>query len=222
LSEGEQETKIIRCNECKNDTHHYLRATYSRQINRGPAEIRSSIWSCAGCDDETFEWRIIPLDDPEEGLLQYFPQREEDSMWPKHFTKLNPRLSGLYKEVIACFNNGSLLLCTIGLRALLEGICGDKGLTDGNLEHKIDGLINFINSPNLIEALHAFRFAGNAAAHELEAIESGDARQAIDVMEDLLKFLYELDYKASRMKYASGRDASMRTALKSVEPGSVQ
>lgn len=223
MSEGEQETKRILCNNCNDYTHHYLRARCSRPHPRTPeeVEVRASIWSCAGCDEETFELCWAYRDDDDDGFQpRYYPER--DSIQPKLFRKLNPRLSRLYSEVIASFNVGSLLLCTVGLRALLEGICSDKGLTDGNLECKIDGLINFINSPNLIEALHAYRFAGNAAAHELEAIESIDARQAIDVMEDLLKFLYELDYKASQMKYAAGRDASIRATFKSVKPGPVQ
>jgi hypothetical protein len=68
----------------------------------------------------------------------------------------------------------------------------------------------------LIEALHAFRFAGNDAAHKLEALTRDDARRAIEVMETLLNFLYDLDYKASQMRHAS-----KRAAFKSM-PDSVQ
>jgi len=136
---------------------------------------------------------------------------------PKLFRMLNPELSRLYREVLTCFEKDCLLLCTLGLRALIEGVCGDKGLTGGNLEHKIDSLVKFLPSPNLIEALHAFRFAGNDAAHRLEALTRDDAEIAIEVMEDLLNVLYDLDYKASAM-----RSGSKRAAFKSVTPGSVQ
>ena len=41
---------------------------------------------------------------------------------------------------------------------------------------------------------------GNVAAHELEAPNREDLKLAIEVIEDLLNFLYELDYKAQQLK----------------------
>lgn len=231
MSAGEEETKRIFCNTCKGPTNHLLRARNSLaekiyqdddEDDFGIHEHRCSLWSCAGCTAPTLEWQMgyeNPTFDGglEELVLSYFPAREQDSINRKLFTSLKPELALLYGEVIACFNNDCLLLCTIGLRALIEGVCVDKGLTAGNLEHQIDGLIKFLPSVNLIEALHAFRFAGNDAAHRLEALPRDEAKMAIEVMEDLLNFLYDLDYKASRMQ-----NASRRTALKSTKPGSVQ
>ncbi len=46
-------------------------------------------------------------------------------------------LDRLYRETIDAFNNSSFLFCAGGLRALVEGICADRGVTDGpkvNLE----------------------------------------------------------------------------------------
>jgi Domain of unknown function (DUF4145) len=99
---------------------------------------------------------------------------------------------------------------------LIEGVCADKRV-EGNLEHKIDGLIKFVPNLNLIQALHNFRFAGNEAAHRLGALKADDARLAIEVMEDLLNFLYELDYKALRV-----RSQSKRAGFDSAKPGPVQ
>ena len=92
----------------------------------------------------------------------------------------------------------------------------------GNLEQKIQALARFIPNESLLQALHAFRFAGNAAAHELEALSQEDARTAIAVMEDLLNFLYELDYKASLMRYAEGRPAPKKKPLRLAKGGYVQ
>ena len=185
-------------------------------------EITTSIWSCAGCDEETFEWQFMYASSDSnaksfEANGSYFPERSADSIQPKVFCELKPELTRLYREVITCFKQDCLLLCTIGLRALIEGICRDKGLKQENLENKIDGLIKFLPSVNVIEALHTFRFAGNDAAHRLEALTRDDAKKAIGVMEDLLNFLYDLDYKASQV-----RNASKRAAFRSAELGSVQ
>jgi Domain of unknown function (DUF4145) len=109
------------------------------------------------------------------------------------------------------------------LRVLLEAICAEKSVLGGNLEQKIQALAQFIPNESLLQALHAFRFAGNAAAHELEALSQDDARTAIAVMEDLLNFLYELDYKASLMRYAEGRPAPKKQqALRLAKGGFVQ
>jgi hypothetical protein len=41
---------------------------------------------------------------------------------------------------------------------------------------------------------------GNDAVHELEAPKHTELALAIGVMEDLLNFFYELDYKASQLR----------------------
>ncbi len=226
MSEGAQETKKIFCNRCSGGTNHLLRARYSRQrvvyedgeTHEPCGEVRASIWSCAGCEEETFEWQYLSTDD-KEALPVYYPARSEEdfSIQPKPFSNLSQELSRLYNEVITSFNGECLLLCTIGLRTLIEGVCVDKGLKDMNLERQIDGLIKFLPSINIIEALHGFRFAGNDAAHRLEPLCRDHAAKAISIVEDLLSYLYDLDYKAIQM-----RDTSKRAAFRSAKLTSVQ
>lgn len=220
VSEDGQETKRIFCNWCKAPTNHVLRATHSRTriVEEGeqPGEITTSIWSCAGCEVETFEWKFTGIDEGEQDPT-YLPPRsedneEEDAVQPKVFHRLKPELDRLYVEIIASLNRNCLVLCSIGLRALMEGICRDKGFTDkkDSLEVKINRLVTFLPSTNLIDALHAFRLAGNYAAHENAPLTRDEALLAIEVIEDLLNFLYDLDYKASQMKYGS-RMAELKT-----------
>ena len=176
-------------------------------------QVKTSIWSCAGCDEETFEWQYLTENLPgewSEDDREYYPERSNKPSRrtkrdPKHFRTVSLKLRTLYVEIIGCFNNSSMLLCTIGLRSLLEGICKDKGLTEGNLEHKIDNLIKFLPSVNVIEALHSFRFAGNAAVHDLDPLSCEKADEAIAIVEDLLNFLYDTDYKASQVRTGSNK-----------------
>ena len=93
-------------------------------------EFTTSIWSCAGCDEETFESKYKPVDEEEFGP-EYFPPRSEysekgDVIQPKVFQHLDPDLNRLYVEVVACLNGNCLVLSTMGLRALIEGICREK------------------------------------------------------------------------------------------------
>ena len=142
MSEAKQETKKTFCNTCKVFTNQLLRTRYSRipfvaeEGRYGPEEyeIRTSIWSCAGCEEETVERQM--LYSGEEEWDEFFPTREADSVQGKFFQNLTPELKCLYAEVIHSYNTGSLLLCTIGLRALVEGICADKDIEGVNLKRE--------------------------------------------------------------------------------------
>jgi hypothetical protein len=125
-------------------------------------------------------------------------------------------MTRLYNEVVACFNNDCLVTCTIGLRSLLEGICRDKGVGGRDLDQRVNGLIKLLPNLNIIEGLHGVRITGNSAAHELEALSRAEAALAFEVIEDLLNFFYELDYKASRVRNP------MRAATRSGNLGPVQ
>lgn len=206
-----QKIEKVFCNTCKTPTNHLLRARYvSRRHAFWNDEnesltwvYRYSLWSCAGCDEATLQWERAMEDTDEEwedAMTGYFPTRQRDSIQAKIFKNIKPELNQIYMELVTCFNQDCLLSCTIGLRALIEGICVDKGINSGNLEHKINDLHKFLPSLNLIEALHTFRITGNDAAHRLEALSRDDVRATIEVVEDLLNFLYDLDYKASQVK----------------------
>jgi hypothetical protein len=52
---------------------------------------------------------------------------------------------------------------------------------------------------SIVTNLHSLRFIGNEAAHELAAPAEEELRLAIEICEDLLNYLYELDYKAHQL-----------------------
>jgi hypothetical protein len=49
---------------------------------------------------------------------------------------------------------------------------------------------------NIVSNLHSIRFIGNEAAHKLSSPSTNELRLAIELCEDLLNYIYELDYKA--------------------------
>jgi uncharacterized protein DUF4145 len=158
-------------------------------------------WRRQPPDEATLQWQLANDDDGQEWenpiYEGYFLTRHKDSIVPKVFRTIKPELQKLYWELVICLNDNCQLLSTIGLRALIEGICADKGITEGNLEQKINALHKFLPSLNLIDALHTFRITGNRAAHRLEALTPEDARAAFDVVEDIMNFLYDLSTDAT-------------------------
>lgn len=204
------------CNTCKGETHHELKSVHSRayQYVAGEGtpmeavmfweEYRYRFWICRGCDTATLEEAYTDEATVDHNFEQVWestlhPKRARRD-WPvKRFRQLDEKLASIYREVIESFNAELSILCAVGLRALLEGVCADKGATGRHLVEKINELEEHLPS-NIVESLHSFRFMGNEAAHELQAARQGDLRLAIEVMEDLLNYLYELDYKARTLR----------------------
>ena len=202
----------IYCNWCQQPTNHFLKALHRSPVDWYLATIGEidrdavaedaqyveyRLWHCAGCDTGTFEI-IYNEGEPYAPSARWLTPRQYFGVGTKTFHHLPSTLKAIYEESIYAYNHNKLVLCTIGLRALLEGICKDKGITGRNLKDKIDGL-NTLLPQHIVDNLHVYRKAGNEAAHELQPQSQFNLRQYIDLIEDLLNFLYELDHKASRI-----------------------
>jgi hypothetical protein len=200
------------CNRCRGRTNHALKGSYvhrwkSPDDDDIQGEVKYNLWVCAGCETGVLE---ISESDSEsyfpdgttEIRTEYFPKRMHEGLVPKTFRKLGATLEKIYSETIECFNAGSLILATAGLRALLEGVCEDKRVTGRNLMGRINNLRTLLPNDNIVKALHHFRFTGNEAVHKLKAPKVESVKLAIDVMEDLLNYLYEMEYKVVRLTKA--------------------
>jgi len=193
------------CNRCKGETNHQLYGEHRGNWYDPEIDLREvltyRLWICMGC-----EWGVLeenywmPGMDEEYPDISYFPERNRKDLAAKRYGKLNPKLKSIYKEAVICYNRKAYILCAAGLRALLEGICQDKRVKGRNLKAKIDGLKPHLPNNNIIRNVHHFRFMGNDAVHELEPPKAHEIELAIGVMEDLMNFFYELDYKASMLR----------------------
>lgn len=200
------ERKRVYCNRCKDETNHLCQASHGRQFVEAEnfwERLIYRFWICAGCDEGTLEvaWTCTGMhnaDDEQVYDFTYFPPRASQDIGKKVFRQLPKPLVTIYNEVVSAYNNQLHLLCAAGLRALIEGICQNQGVKGATLETKINNLETILPK-NIVEHLHGFRFMGNEAVHELGIPDRQTLQVAIEVSEDLLNFLYELDYKASRL-----------------------
>jgi hypothetical protein len=202
----------IFCNYCKGYTNHVLHGSHHKEVHNEDdtgwwEESDYRFWICAGCDSAVLEERYIDvsLSMVDEYEYRFFPKPKVNHVDGKYFLKLPSKLKRIYKEAIQAFNEELYILAAAGLRALIEGICSDKQIKGRNLEEKINRM-NTLLPQNIVTNLHSFRFIGNDAVHELETPQAGDLRLAIGVSEDLLNFLYELDYKSSQLPKAKNRE----------------
>ena len=212
--------KYIFCNCCKGETNHTCKADYCRHHLLGTDKylggllytVGYRLWMCGGCEHCTLEqYYTDETMEDENGVAifesEYFPKRTKHHLANKHFKQLPPRLENIYHEVLGTFNNELRILCSLGIRALIEGICADQEITGRNLETRIDGLSSLLPK-KIVSNLHSIRFMGNEAAHELNAPAQDELQLAIEICEDLLNYLYELDYKASQLSEVRERRKS--------------
>jgi hypothetical protein len=220
------ETWRIFCNNCNRDTNHRCRLhEYSSDMLQSEEEIREvtehdpdfefvpvfeikgyRLWVCAGCDTWTVEEYFAVVNEGDEDSIfdrnyieaTFIPERTKFHAQAKHFHQLTPKLTEIYKEILHSYNNNLPVLCAVGIRALLEGICADRKIQGTTVAQKIEGL-SVVLPPNIVNHLHGLRFMGNEAAHELIPPDQEELHLAISLIEDLLNFLYELDYRASSL-----------------------
>lgn len=211
------------CNACKRFTKHSLlfHYTFENPILDTIYFKDVNVWYCRGCEDVLYQTIISNSKDVDENgnkknISFVYPIRAFLTITQKRFLKLPHHLNLLYFEVVSAINQNILILAAIGLRTLLEGICKDKGIQGKNLKELIDN-INFVTD-NIKRNLHGFRFMGNDAAHELDPPSREDIILALDVMEDLMNYTYELDYKSSRiLEITNQKHSDKEPALISTE-----
>lgn len=209
----ESADRYIFCNKCRGETEHTCKGEYYRDYpNYADADVVTHMerighrfWICSGCKTGTLEeYYVFDIlsdefkNDESTWDKKYYPPRNEFQIELKQFRQLARKLVVIYKETLGAYNNKLTTLCAIGIRSLLEGICEDKQVAGKNLEEKIDNMVTILPS-NIVTNLHTIRFLGNEAAHELSVPSTEDLRLAIELCEDLLNYIYELDYKAQRL-----------------------
>lgn len=215
------------CAKCKTETNQKIlkseRLDYNDSATGWWENIEYQIIQCAGCDSMSFRrledniqiessWNHEYEDKPL--IIELYPNRSVHHLSINRYRHTPDNIKNIYKETIEAYNNNQLILCSGGLRAILEGICSDKKVLGiqkkdrkgnlvlvSNLETKIEALAEqgFLTKGNA-EILHNLRFIGNDALHELSAPSKAELKLAINIIEHTIESLYEIEYKAYRLK----------------------
>ncbi len=209
------------CANCKGQRRH--RILTENRITEYSDEI--SYWAdlqiveCAGCQHVSFrkvefcsEW--LGHEGELEPSITFLPEIDEREA--KNFENLPRDVELIYHETLAAFNKELFFLCSAGMRAIVEGVCGNLGVTGGpaknyktgsmqrkqNLEGKINGLYEGRHLTKVITtALHNTRALGNEALHELVQPTKAEVSLSLDVIEHALASLYQLDSVAEKARY---------------------
>ena len=207
--------KIVKilCKTCKVDTNHTIE--WSKIVSWGNENIRGTdepqILSCNGCD--TITYRILSENSEDFHMIgdneieydityKYFPPRSYESIEPIFdIWKAPLKVRKIYQETIDAYNNKQPILCSIGIRGIIEAICLEENISKTNLKSKIDELKNkgIITQP-LCDGLHESRLIGNDGAHKLEILSQDELKTAIGLINSLIDNHYSLPDKVKELQ----------------------
>ena len=197
------------CTECNRPTSHDI--LHTEEVSEYTEETGEHwgasyhIVRCRGCGAMSFaevSWNSEEMDFEGQPLFKtnLYPSRGvRKPIEGVYYLPKKVRL--VYMETLAALSNKAPILAAIGVRAVVEAICADKNSAGGNLEAKIDRLVQEGHlAASQADFLHLQRFMGNAAAHEIEPPDRTEFEAAVDIAESLLKTLYILPMLAQEMK----------------------
>lgn len=219
---AEKKTTQARCLVCKNQTQHDILHKTSRT---GKHEEAGIMWwdtyeviQCRGCEEISFKHVSSNTEEIDEhgNLLpttRLFPSRETREPINDYYN-FPAKVVLVYKETLTAISNKAPILAAVGLRAVVEGICEDKGSAGGNLEAKINHLVKQgALSTHQADFLHLQRFMGNDAAHEIAPPAARELEAALSIIENLLATLYILPEMAAKMKRSGKHLEKMKARL---------
>jgi hypothetical protein len=221
------------CVQCKVETNHIV----LREITRfsGDEEFwtegKWQIIECKGCEGISFRevWKCSEDIDPSTSVTLY-PFRSFYSLTRKSFINVPDKIKSIYNEVIDAFNRGLLVLCSGGIRAVIDGICLTEGIHGGPVEMKkhgeiiiqrkkdLQGKIGGLYEKKLLtkqhaEVLHEHRLLGNEALHSLNPPTRKELKIAIEIIEHTLVNIYELSEKRSDLRYIKQKRIERRNSI---------
>lgn len=188
----------IVCPQCDRLTQHAVLASVAVTEENPEVEVWSEyeVVSCRGCQHMSFRsnWsasdefqydeqnELSPVEHPE-----YFPPRRAGRKMVRKAYYLPPKIRAIYFEVHQAIAAGHRVLASIGIRALVEAVCAEKGAKGRTLEKRIDALA----SQNTLtvegaSVLHKTRLLGNRAAHQVDPPDEHQLDVAMDIAEQLL------------------------------------
>jgi hypothetical protein len=202
----------FRCRTCASETGHTVRSEYLKIAT--PEEVQSvakngqwrlyawtmsQVLECGDCGRPCFRhgWTFTPHLECTWVWRIYTNPEEQWSLPAMHGLPTN--VSKLYRETWQAFDCGALTLATAGMRAVVEAVCSDRHCKGADLQQKIRKL-NGVLSVGDVSLLQTHRMLGNEAIHQMQTPSAAELTAALDVLEHLLKTLYELPRRAEELK----------------------
>lgn len=181
----------------------------------------SQMVKCRGCDAirlhvyELADDKIDPFSGHREPYnIHVSPHLIGEKHAPIDHNEMPKIVARIYSETIGCRQAGAATLTGAGLRAIVEAVCINQGVTGRSLQERIDALAqDGLLAKAQAGFLHEARYLGNAALHEIEAPSEEEIQDGLTIIEGLLKTIYVLPVRAKRLR--ENRESTKKSNLDS-------
>jgi hypothetical protein len=165
--------------------------------------ISHMVVKCRGCGSTSFRYVFADYEDAYPISDGEWEVPKTIKTYPKfieNHTELDgihcvPEIVGeIYEESLIAIQEGAGILAGLGLRGTIEAICNERSIAGKNLEVRISKLASQgLISQKDAERLHAIRFLGNDAAHDIKKPTDRQIAIALRIIEHLIVTVYILD-----------------------------
>lgn len=198
------------CRSCKRNTKHSIIGAKSKVT---PPEFyhdetRYFLLECNGCTTISFReeyhdyeayYQTGPEDYEHPITVEVFPHRIKDHSPIEVAFEIPNIVESIYKESLLAIQERAFTLAGLGLRATIEAICNDKDVKGKNLQVRINAMSRSgMISKSDADRLHAIRFMGNDAAHEIKKAKEKSVLIALKIIEHILLSVYVFEEEVSR------------------------
>lgn len=201
--------KVIKslCRTCEGETSQSI---LFQSVDPGPYEYHIEtayqVLECCGCQTKSFRKCVSDYESAIQIAEDEWEVDREINLYPSvlHGHRAIPELyeipkvvSAIYRQSLEAICNDAGILAGMGLRATVEAICNQQAIAGRTLEKRIDSLAKTgLISTKDAGRLHAIRFMGNDAAHDVQPTDKKSLSIALRIVEHLIVSLYVLDQAA--------------------------
>lgn len=208
------EPKVVRtdCRTCKSVTRNEILCEHIAETDPETYHEKDSwqIVRCLGCHTTGFRHRNDDYEqvwEDSDGDVRHtittivYPRLVRNHSGLKGTAWIPALIRKVYRQTLSAYSDTAYVLASIGLRATIEAVCNHLEISGSNLEKRIDQLYKTGNVSNSDKKrLHAIRFLGNDAAHEVKEPKESDLRVALEIVEHLLNSVFILEKKSKSLE----------------------
>lgn len=204
MTKEEVKTHKQHCQICRFETNH---KTLCQHIDANVDEYHYSkefsVVQCCGCDYTSFRAvfhdieSAYPIGDGEWEVpkeIDVYPRYVSDHAEIKGLFLVPDLVQNIYSETLSAVQENANTLAGLGLRGTIEAICNHQQIKGRSLDVRISSLQKAgLISANDAKRLHAIRFLGNDAAHEILKPNRNQILVALEIIDHLIANIYVLD-----------------------------
>jgi hypothetical protein len=192
------------CPECGDDRNHDILCFHRSDGGDGyHCEVLHMVIKCRGCEKVSFRYvfsdyeAAYPISDNEWKVprtIKTYPRFIKDHKTLEGTHCVPDLVREIYEETLLAIQEEAAMLAGLGLRGTIEAVCNERQISGRDLKTRISRLATqgWISQKDA-ERLHAIRFLGNDAAHEIKRPTKAQIEVALRIIEHLIVTVYILD-----------------------------